>query len=103
MQLPTIAALTLFAFPSLGLAGTLYTATCDPAPTSDYWASYLAWAELNCQTAEYSGSAGIWHADTAKCEAPDGVVVNTQRYYHPVFSSASGAPNITPSCYWAQG
>jgi hypothetical protein len=103
VQLPKITALILLAFAGVGLAtGLEYVASCDPAPTSDYQASYLAWAKLNCVTSEGSASAGTWHDDIAECEARPGYRAYTDRYYHPIFDSSSGGPKITARCHWVQ-
>lgn len=103
MQLPKITALVLLFFPGAGLAtGLEYVASCDPAPTSDYQASYLAWAEGNCVTPEGSGAQGTWHDETAECEARPGYRGDTKRLYHPIFDSSSGGPKITARCHWTQ-
>lgn len=100
MQLPKITALILL---GVGLAtGTEYTASCDPAPTSDYQASYLAWAKMNCVTPEGGGAPGTWHDDTAECEVMPPHGADTGRYYHPIFDSSSGGPKITARCHWVK-
>ncbi|KAK1478965.1 hypothetical protein CABS01_14649, partial [Colletotrichum abscissum] len=99
MHLAAVA--TLFALASVAMAGNpRYKVSCDPAVPAAYQASMKAFEKKNCGESEYFGRPGTWHEETQSCEAPGPGGTNTQRYYHPLFASSSGGPNISPRCHW---
>ncbi|KAK1700886.1 hypothetical protein BDP55DRAFT_625154 [Colletotrichum godetiae] len=92
---------TLFVLAGVAMAGNpRYKVSCDPAVPAAYQASMKAFEKKNCGQSEYFGRPGTWHEDTQSCEAPGPEGTNTERYYHPLFASSSGGPNISPRCHW---